>query len=127
MKKFLSPVFAVALTFGSCHGHFTQAAPPMQETAPAKVAGKWTMSIESPHGPVKGALAIQQDGAKLTATFEAEHVGTLSVKGTVDGQKVAFALVAPGSTDEFTFSGTVEGAKMSGTTVMGGSWSASRD
>ena len=127
MKKFLTPAFAIALTFASCHDHFSHAAPLAQETATAKLAGKWTMSMDTPHGPVKGPLQVQQEGAKLTATFEIESMGKMSITGTVDGLKVAFSLTVPNSDQAFTFSGTVDGAKMSGTTVMGGSWSASRE
>ena len=127
MKKLFTPVFAIALTFASCHDHFSHAAPLTQESASVKVDGKWTMSIDSPHGTLKGPLQVEQDGAKFTATFEAQPVGKLSLTGTVDGQKITFNLNVPNSQETFTFSGTVDGAKMSGTTVTGGAWSASRD
>jgi hypothetical protein len=127
MKKLLSPVFAIALCFASCHDHFSHAATFSQDAESAKVAGKWVMTLDTPHGAVKGPLQIQQDGAKLTATFEAEHIGSLSATGSVDGKKVSFALNVPNSDETFTFSGTVDGTKMSGTTVMGGAWSASRE
>jgi hypothetical protein len=77
MKKLLSPVFTIALCFASCHDHGMHAAALAQDSEPAKIAGKWQMSMESPHGAVKGPFQVQQDGAKrrfagslLTATVE---------------------------------------------------------
>jgi len=127
MKKLLSPVFTIALCFASCHDHGMQASMMAQDSEPAKIAGKWQMSMESPHGTVKGPFQVQQDGAKLTGTFEAEIFGTLSVTGSVDGKKVSFSLSGPNVPHAFTFSGTLDGSKMSGKTEMGGEWSASRE
>ena len=128
MKKLISPVFALALFFGSCHEHgLSHAAPLAQNAAPAKVAGKWQMSMDSPHGVVNGPFRIEQDGAKLTGTFEAEGIGSLAATGTVDGAKVSFSLTVPGGEHDFTFSGTVDGPKMSGKTMMDGVWSATRE
>jgi hypothetical protein len=127
MKKLFSPVFAIALCFVSCHDHFSHAAPLAQDPEAAKVGGKWVMTIDTPHGAVKGPLQVQQDGVKLTATFEGEQIGSLSLTGTVEGKKVSFVFNIPNSEETFTFAGTVDGTKMSGTTVMGGTWSASRE
>jgi hypothetical protein len=82
--------------------------------------------MDSPHGVVKGPFQVQQDGAKLTATFETEIFGTLSATGSIEGHKVLFSLSVPNG-PQVGISGTVDGAKMSGKTEMGGEWSASRD
>ena len=98
-----------------------------QDTAPAKIAGKWQMSMETPHGVVKGPFDIEQEGAKLTFTFQTEMFGRTSGTGSLDGEKVSFSLNVPNGPQGFAFSGTVDGASMSGTTAMGGAWSATRD
>jgi hypothetical protein len=121
MKKTLSLVFTIAACFVSCHDH-----PGMNAAPLTQVAGKWQMTMESPHGVVKGPFQIQQDGAKLTGTFETEMFGALSGTGSLDGSKISFSLSLPGG-QGFPFSGTVDSAKMSGKTEMGGDWSASRD
>jgi len=132
MKKLLSTVFTIASCFVACHDHpGIQAAVPAQDSATTQIAGKWQMSMETPHGVVKGPFQVQQDGAKLTATFETEMFGTVPVTGSLDGRKVSFTLSVPGP-HELSFSGTVDGSKvlgtkMSGKTEMDGAWSASRD
>jgi hypothetical protein len=40
------------------------------------ISGKWQMTAETPHGPVKGPLEIKQDGAKFTGTYTAEPFGS---------------------------------------------------
>jgi len=122
MKKLLSLVFTIATCFVACHDH-----PGMQAATSAQVAGKWQMTMESPHGVVKGPFKVEQDDGKLTISFDAEAFGKLSGTGSVDGNKVSFSLTVPNGPQEFGFSGTVDGSKMTGTTEMGGAWSATRD
>lgn len=98
-----------------------------QDSEPAKVAGKWQMSMDTPHGTIKGPFQLQQDGAKLTGTFETEMFGSVSATGSVDGKKISLSLSVSGGPQGFTVSGTVDGDKMSGKTEMGGEWSANRE
>ena len=97
MKKLLSSIFAVALCFASCHGHGVQASAAEQDTQPAKIAGKWQMSMDTPHGAVKGTFQIQQDGAKLTGTFEAEHIGSLTATISVSRSPILNTSLDSGS------------------------------
>jgi hypothetical protein len=131
MKMLLSVVAVAALTL-SCsdihqHVHAMMAqdsgAPKSAATA---IAGKWQMSLQTPHGPMKAALQVKQDGTKITGTCDVENMGSMALTGTVDGKKISFTIeVQEGQ--KFTFSGTVEGNKMGGTTDPdGGDWSASR-
>ena len=117
----------MASCFVACHDHpGMQAAPLAQDSAPAKIAGTWQMSMETPHGTVKGPFVVQQDGAKVTGTFDAEMFGTVPGTGSVEGNKVSFTLSVPNG-PQFAFSGTVDGSKMSGKTEMDGAWSATRE
>ena len=128
MNKLLSSTFTVALLFSSCHGHFGVAhGASLADTEIVKLAGKWQMTLDTPHGAVKGPFTIKQEGVKLTATFESDLVGNLDATGVVDGKKVSFILSVPEGGQHFNFSGTVDGGKMSGTTEMGGNWSATRE
>ena len=115
MKKILLFAFVFALAAGA------------QDSPAAKIAGKWQMSMETPHGVVKGPFDIGQDGAKLTVTLQTEMFGKLSGTGSVEGNKVSFHLSVPNGPQSFGFSGTVDGSKMSGTNEMGGAWSATRE
>ena len=112
MKKLIS-ILAVVLCAALCL------------LAADSIAGKWTLAMDSPHGPVKGDLQIQQDGAKVTGSYVVEPFGTLALTGAVEGKKVSFQVTTPDG-GAFAFTGTLEGAKMSGTTEVGGSWTATR-
>lgn len=121
MKKLLSITLAIVL--GAC-------CLPAQSTAksePAKVAGKWQMSLETPHGPMKGPLEVKQDGSKLTGTYELEQIGSMTLTGKVEGDKVSFSMEVPGPGLTITFTGTAEGDKMSGSTDHAGNWTARRE
>src|ERR1700716_3940357 len=112
MKKLFSAILVLGL-FASC-----------LLAEHTKIAGKWQLSLDTPHGTVQGAFELQQDGSKLTGTYDGPH-GAMKVTGTVDGKKVSFTLEVPGGQEAFTFSGALEGSnKMSGSTAPGVSWAA---
>jgi hypothetical protein len=96
------------------------------KSAAAAIAGQWQMSLQTPHGPMKAALEVKQDGSKITGTCDVEHMGSMALAGTLDGKKISFSIeVQQGQ--KITFSGTVDGKKMSGVTdPEGGDWSATR-
>lgn len=78
----------------------------------ANVAGKWQLTLDSPHGTMQLPLQLKQKGSKLSGT--AEHNGkSLPVTGSVEGNKVSFSFEAMPDLS-IDFSGTVEGDKMSG-------------
>src|SRR5690242_6047142 len=113
MKKLLSVVIAIAM-FSAC-----------LFASDAKVAGDWSMTMDSPHGKMTGPLKLEQDGAKLTGVYQLEHAGKLPINGKIDGKKITFSLEAPGGQMTITFTGTLDGDKMSGTTEpLAGEWSA---
>ena len=113
MKKILLFAFAFSLVAWAQHSE------------PAKVAGNWHMSTETPHGPVSGPFVVKQSGPSIEVTYTTELFGTAGGTGTVEGNKVSFSLSTEAGAVAFT--GTVDGAKMSGTHEMGGAWSATRD
>jgi hypothetical protein len=122
MKKRIAGIAVIALA-GLC-----LMAPEKVQAAsePARIAGEWTLSMDTPHGNVEGPLQLKQDGATVTGTMEAEHFGTLPVKGMVDGDKVELGLEIAAADITFKLSGKVDGKAMSGTTEMGGAWKAAR-
>ncbi len=98
---------------------------------PAKVAGKWnvTLQLESITGhPV---ILLKQDGEKLTGTYEGRY-GPSELKGSVKEKEIEFTVsfVAEGMHTEGTFGGTVDGDSMSGDCAFEGAgegtWSATR-
>src|SRR5260370_26326110 len=116
MNKLLSVVLTVAM------GSICLLAEEPNTTA--KIAGDWQLSVETPHGTMTGPLKVEQDGTKITGSYETEHAGKLTITGKVEGKKVTFSMDARGMT--VTFNGDVDGDKMSGTSDPMGGWSAKR-
>jgi hypothetical protein len=101
----------------------------MQETAEQSsespnISGSWHMSWTGRKGKQKqGTLELKQSGSKLSGTFEAPR-GSAPISGTLDGDQISFSVNARGR--EGSFTGKVDGNRMSGTTVQGVSWTATR-
>lgn len=119
-RKLLLGMFTVILGIVSCLSA-QEAASSSDE--PAKIAGVWHLSWHGRRGDREATFEIQQDGTKLTGTFDMEGRPT-PVSGSIRGSKVSFT--AAGKKKSISFNGTVDGNKMSGTTQQGSSWSASR-
>lgn len=95
--------------------------------AEASVSGNWEMTMDSPHGKLTGPLTLQQDGTKITGSYETAMTGKLSINGQVDGEKVTFSMEVSGGQMTISFEGAKDGDKLSGTTKpLNGEWSAVR-
>ena len=127
MTLFTALVTTAAL-FSLCTGqpaYASSAIAAQEDSASPTVAGKWKLSFTDPTGnPKQGTLALQQDGSNLTGNYTGPR-GTFSVKGTVQGTGITFTIHAMGR--KLSFTGNVDGDKMSGTTETGTSWNASRE
>ena len=98
---------------------------------PAKVAGKWnvTLQLESISGhPV---ILLKQDGEKLTGTYEGRY-GPSELKGSIKDKAIEFTVsfVAEGMQTQGVFAGKVDGDSMGGEVSFegagDGTWSAER-
>jgi hypothetical protein len=98
---------------------------------PAKVAGKWnvTLQLESITGhPV---ILLKQDGEKLTGTYEGRY-GPSELTGSIKEKAIEFTVsfVAEGMHTEGVFAGTVDGDTMGGECAYEGAgegtWTATR-
>ena len=92
--------------------------------ASATVAGNWQVSWTGANGNQRqGTMQIKQDGGKLSGTFQGQR-GSASLKGSLQGNQVSFSVKL--RKHQASFTGTVNGDKMSGTTKQGASWTATR-
>lgn len=90
----------------------------------ATISGNWQISFTDRNGsPKQGTLQIEQDGSQLGGSFQGER-GSAPLTGSLQGNQVALTVKARGR--EVSFTGTVDGSKMSGTTGQGTSWTAIR-
>lgn len=86
----------------------------------AKVAGKWRIAWDVRLGTVRGILALKQSAAQVTGTF-LEYGSTYSLSGSIQGQAITFEVPFPGPRPyTIEFKGTIDGAKMSGTSCLKG-------
>lgn len=97
---------------------------PAQDSNAHGIAGTWQLSFTDPQGNSRQAtLQVQQKDSKLSGSFQGER-GSGSLTGSIEGAQVTMTVKGRGR--EISFTGTVEGNKMSGTTGQGSSWSATR-
>lgn|GEM_PF-3372560 len=96
-----------------------------QDSNSSSVAGTWQLSFTDPQGTARQAsLQLQQDGGKISGTFQGQR-GSGAVSGTIQGNQISMTVKGRGGR-EISFSGTVDGGKMSGTSAQGAAWSATR-
>lgn len=88
--------------------------------ADANVSGEWDLTVESQMGTSNPHLSLKQDGGKITGTYKG-MLGEQPVTGTVKGNEFAinFKANAQGMDLDVTYSGTVEGASMTGSVKLG--------
>lgn len=84
------------------------------ESQPVNIGGAWQVSWQGRGGTQQGTMQIQQDGSKLSGTFE-DASGSSSVTGSVSGKNISFNVQIQGRPMTLAFTGTLNGDKMSGT------------
>lgn len=86
----------------------------------ADVAGTWDLKVETQAGTGTPTLVLVQDGEKLTGTYTGRF-GKSPITGTIKGNALEFAFTASGpmGSAEVSYSGTVDGASVSGSMKMG--------
>jgi hypothetical protein len=98
---------------------------------PAKVAGRWNVTLELEAITGHPVLTFKQDGEKLTGTYEGRY-GTFAIEGSIKEKSIQFTvtMVAEGVQTQGSFTGTVDGETMGGKVEFEGagegSWTASR-
>jgi hypothetical protein len=95
-----------------------------QDNGTSSLTGTWQMSWTNKEGNQKqGTMQLKQDGSKLSGSVRAQR-GTFSLGGNLQGDQVSIDVKVP--LHKISFTGKVDGTKMSGTTAQGMPWSAIR-
>jgi len=98
---------------------------------PAKVAGKWNVTLELSSITGHPVITLKQDGEKLTGTYEGRY-GESALAGTVKEKEITFTVtfVAEGMQTQGVYTGKVDGDTMGGDVSYegagDGTWSAVR-
>lgn len=96
------------------------------------VTGDWQMTMETPRGEITSDVHFDQEGERLTVTMVGPEGDEISGEGTVKGSEIEWTVTrsTPRGEMTMTYTGTVEGNKMSGEVQFGdfGSarWEATR-
>jgi len=87
---------------------------------PAKVAGDWNLTVESPNITGAPTANFKQDGENLTGTFKG-RLGEAPLQGTIKGNAIKFtvSMTSPNGDIQAEYSGTVDGDSMKGTVKFG--------
>lgn len=72
----------------------------------ASVAGKWTMTMETPHGKMTAGFDLKVDGKKVTGTFVTDHTDKAALTGEFAEGKLTFRTMEGG----VTFTATLKDA-----------------
>jgi hypothetical protein len=100
----------------------------------ADVSGSWQMTVQTSQGSGSPTVVFQQQGEKLTGTFNSQIFGEAKITGSVKGNTIEFGFEgeAGGQTIKVSYKGTIESPNaMKGTAVYAGfdekaTWSASK-
>ncbi len=80
------------------------------------IAGSWSVTSESPQGPIQLTFNLKQEGATITGTVSSPF-GTFPLAGTLSGNELTFAFTAKIQDQELpvTGKGTIDGNSIRGT------------
>jgi len=84
--------------------------------SPPNIGGAWQITWEGRGGSQQATIQFQQEGSKLSGTFQGSAGGSSQLTGNVAGNTVSFSVqIQGGRTITLAFTGTIDGDKMSGT------------
>ncbi|MEZ5315873.1 MAG: hypothetical protein R2752_00580 [Vicinamibacterales bacterium] len=64
---------------------------PAATPAPASIAGKWSVTVQSPQGTMMSTLEVKQEGKKITGTLSSD-MGVAPVAGEYADGKLEFTI-----------------------------------
>ena len=96
------------------------------------VTGDWEMTLTTPRGERTRDIHFEQEGEKLTVTWESFRGEEITAEGTVKGNEIEWSVSRSTPRGEFkaTYKGKIEGDTISGEVRMGDrgpfEWTAKR-
>ncbi|MGH9832517.1 MAG: hypothetical protein ACRD9Y_05825, partial [Blastocatellia bacterium] len=89
---------------------------PNPEATAASAAGSWTVTSESPQGPIQLTFNLKQEGATINGEVSSPF-GTFPLSGTLNGNELTFSFTAKIQDQELpvTGKGSIDGSSIKGT------------
>ncbi len=84
-------------------------------------AGRWAISVSTPQGAMESTLSLRQSGTTLAGSVSSQ-MGTAEIyEGSISGSSFTFkiTLESPNGSMVITFTGTIQGTRMTGTVNAG--------
>jgi hypothetical protein len=107
MKKltmFAVVLFTLAVSVQAVQASQEKQEPKKDGQAAANVTGKWSLSIETPQGPITVAMVLKQEGTKVTGTLAGPQGETAAEGQFVDGTLTfGISFEGGGGTMQLTF------------------------
>jgi hypothetical protein len=85
LTRFAVVLFTVALSVQAVQASQAAQEPTKDGQAAANVSGKWSLSLETPQGPMTVAMVLKQEGTKVTGTLAGPQGETPTEGQFVDG------------------------------------------
>ena len=94
--------------------------PPQPQTPTVTVSGQWDLHLDFGRASANHSLVLDQTEARLVGTHRTEFAA-VDIAGSVSANQVRFqsSIPVPAKRVAYSFTGTVEGDKMSGTVTFG--------
>ena len=88
------------------------------------VDGMWKVTLNTPMGAQERNLTLKTSGSALTGSMSGPQGDVAIEDGSVEGNAVAWSVMAPQIGAKVAFTGTVEGDTIAGQAVLGAFGSA---
>jgi len=120
LTMFAVVLFTLAVSGPAVHASQEKQEPTKDGRASANVTGKWSLSLETPQGPMTVALVLKQEGTKVTGTLAGPQGETALEGQFVDGTLTfGISFESPNGSMQLSFSAKlVEDGSLAG--VMSG-------
>jgi len=105
----LALLLTVVTPFGTLSA---QAAKPATTAATAArdLSGTWDFAVVTENGTGTPTVVLKQEGTKVSGTYESGRMGVRTLKGTIAGDSIAFALEGGESPVTLVFRGAIRSA-----------------
>jgi hypothetical protein len=77
-------------------------------------AGRWALSVQSPHGAMEMTLELRVDGTKITGTLRSSHTGDRAVAGEMAGRRITLQATGGDPDEQFGLTATLAGDALDG-------------
>ena len=106
MKRAVQIALTLTILTAAPLAHAQTPKTPVSSPAATSVAGKWTMTLETPHGKMTAIFDLTVEGRKVTGTLASDHSDKVGIAGEFVNGKLTFKVID----GDMSFAGTMKDA-----------------